>query len=74
VDGLVQSLSGVGDFLKAQQSQGNPQAEAALSAFQALLQALMSMGGETGEPAPSGPPGGASGKMDMHGAPGAKVM
>lgn len=84
LDGMVESLKGVGSFL---QSQG-PGAQEAMGHFQALLQSMAKMGGgeSAGGPpgAPAGGPPGAppthpaapqgNGRMRMDQLPGTQVL
>lgn len=73
LDQMVESLRGVGEFLKAQ----GPDAQAALGAFQALLQAMTQMGGKGPEQQPqSAPPQQqqSSGRLHESQFPGAQVL
>lgn len=70
LDGMVQALQGVGEFLKAQ----GPGAAEAMGHFQALLQAMSKLGeGIQPEPQPDVAPQ-ASGRVHESQFPGTQVM
>jgi hypothetical protein len=79
MDGMVENLKGVGEFLQAQ----GPGAQEAMGHFQALLQAMAKMGGEgapEGAPAPGSAPmplaknGDGPGRVHESKVPGVQVL
>lgn len=76
MDGMVQALQGVGEFLQAQ----GPQAEEAMGHFQALLQSMATLGGgeapggQPGGPMPLTKDGGGPGRVHESKVPGVQVL
>lgn len=78
LDGMVESLKGVGSFLQAQ----GPGAQEAMGHFQALLQSMSKLGGGAAPEAPGQPAGApaapaepkGNGRMRMDQLPGTQVL
>lgn len=72
LDNLVESLRGVGEFLKAQ----GPAGQVALGHFQALLQAMSQMSGGAQPPqeAPPAPEAKGNGRIHESQVPGVQVL
>lgn len=73
MDGMVQALQGVGEFLQAQ----GPGAQEAMGHFQALLQSMATLGGAGGPeggPMPLTKDGGGPGRVHESKAPGVQVL